>query len=30
MEGRDFDHFKQLGLIASMQPPQAVEDKEWA
>lgn len=30
MEGRDFDHFKQLGLIASMQPPHAVEDKEWA
>ena len=26
----DFSRFKQLGLIASMEPPHAVEDKTWA
>ncbi|MBL4672488.1 MAG: amidohydrolase [Arenicella sp.] len=26
----DFKRFKQLALIASMQPPHAVEDKAWA
>jgi predicted amidohydrolase YtcJ len=26
----DFKHFKRLNLIASMEPPHAVEDKTWA
>ena len=26
----DFERFKQLSLIASMEPPHAVEDKAWA
>jgi predicted amidohydrolase YtcJ len=26
----DFKHFKHLNLIASMEPPHAVEDKTWA
>ncbi|NND81859.1 MAG: amidohydrolase [Gammaproteobacteria bacterium] len=26
----DFSRFKELGLVASMEPPHAVEDKTWA
>lgn len=26
----DFERFKQLELVASMEPPHAVEDKDWA
>ena len=30
IESHDFKRFKQLALIASMEPPHAVEDKAWA
>lgn len=30
ISNRDFKRFRQLGLIASMEPPHAVEDKAWA
>ena len=30
LHANDFSRFKQLGLIASMEPPHAVEDKAWA
>ncbi|MFT6725527.1 MAG: putative amidohydrolase YtcJ [Arenicella sp.] len=30
IESPDFKRFKQLALIASMEPPHAVEDKAWA
>ncbi len=30
IHANDFKRFKQLNLVASMEPPHAVEDKDWA